>query len=142
MTQTAKALMKDVVCVSPKDTVSKAAKIMKKANIGSVFVGEMAEPMGIFTERDVTRRVIAEGLDPAKTKVDSVMTKKLVSVDSSEPLEKVFECLAKGQFRHLPVTEGGKVVGILSLTDLVKVLGELTREGKYLESLAGELGVE
>lgn len=139
MAQTAKALMRDVVCLTPKDTVSKAAKVMKEKNIGSVFIGKLPAPEGIFTERDVTRRVVAEGLDPAKTPVGSVMTRKLVTVDSSEPLDKVFDCLAKGQFRHLPVTEGGKVVGVLSLTDLVRVLGEMVREGKLLESIAEDL---
>ena len=71
--------------------------------------------------------------------VGAVMTRKLVTVEASQPLASVFQCLAKGQFRHLPITEGGKVVGIVSLTDLAKVLGELASDDKYLQSFADEI---
>ncbi|MEK7859641.1 MAG: CBS domain-containing protein [Elusimicrobiota bacterium] len=139
MPETAKVLMRDVISVPPDTTVSKAAQIMKKANIGSVFVGEKTQPDGIFTERDLARKVVAEGLDPVTTTVGAVMTRKLVTVEASQPLASVFQCLAKGQFRHLPITEGGKVVGIVSLTDLAKVLGELASDEKYLQSFADEI---
>jgi CBS domain-containing protein len=136
MSDTAKVLMRDVVSVPPETTVAEAAKLMKKSNIGSVFVGDKERPDGIFTERDLARKVVAEGLDPRTTTVADAMTRKLVTVESSEPLSSVFRCLAKGQFRHLPITEGGRVVGIVSLTDLAKVLGEMAEDEKYLSSFA------
>ena len=138
MTHTAKLMMKEVVCVPATATASKAAEVMKKANVGSVFVGDAKKPLGIFTERDVVRRVVAEGLDPVTTPVSSVMTKKLVTVDASEPLERVFECLGKGEFRHLPITERGEVVGIVSLTDLCRVLQEMAKDEKFLATFAGD----
>lgn len=137
MAHTADILKKSVVSISPKDSVAAAARVMKEKNIGSILVGDPATPSGIFTERDIARRVVADGLDPRKTPVSAVMTKKFVTVESHESLERVFACLAKGQFRHLPITEGGKVVGIMSLSDLAKVLGEMYRDEKFLESFAG-----
>ena len=136
MAYTAKLLICEVVCVGAGQTVSEAAKVMKKANIGAVIVGSMAKPEGILTERDILMRVVAETLDPASTPVSAVMTKELITVDAAAPLDKVFERLAQGRFRHLPITDGGKVVGIVSLSDLSKVLKEVYREDKYLQYFA------
>ena len=139
MSETAKVLMRDVVSVPSETTVTEVARIMKKENIGSIFVGEKTRPDGIFTERDLARKIVAEGLDPAVTPVSAAMTRKLISVESSEPLSAVFRCLAKGQFRHLPITEGGLIVGIVSLTDLAKVLGEMADDEKYMRSFSEEM---
>lgn len=136
MAYTARLLIRDVICIPAASTISEAAKIMNKSNIGSVIVGAKTKPEGIFTERDIARRVVAEGLDPVKTTVGSVMTKTVVSVDAAAPLDKVFERLADGRFRHLPITENGKVVGIVSLSDLAKVLQEVYKEDKYLQYFA------
>ncbi len=139
MGHTANVLKKTVQTVSPQSTVLEAAKAMKKAKIGSLLVGDASAPEGIFTERDIARRVVADGLDPARTRVEEVMSKKLVTLDAAEPLEKVFDCLALGHFRHLPITENGRIVGIVSLTDLAKMLKELAREGRFLESFSGKM---
>ena len=136
MAFTAKLLICDVVCVPSSQTVAEAAKVMKKANIGAVIVGSMGKPEGIITERDILMRVVAEGLEPAKTRVAEVMTKQLITVDAGAPLDKVFERLAQGSFRHLPITDSGKVVGIVSLSDLSKVLKEVYREDRYLQYFA------
>jgi CBS domain-containing protein len=134
---TARLLIHQVVTVKPSDTVSEATKVLKEANIGAVIVTEAgAKPLGIFTERDLVRRVVADGLDPSKTPVSAVMTKDVVSVDASEPLDKVFESLADGRFRHLPITENGAIVGIVSLTDLAKVLRLVYKEDKYIQYFA------
>jgi len=136
---TAKLLIRDVATVKPNATVQEVAKMMKKADIGSVIVGEKSKPLGIFTERDIARRVVAEGLDPADTLVSAAMTKKMVTVDASEPLDKVFEVLSDGRFRHLPITDRGEVVGIVSLTDLGKVLQQVYKEDKYIQYFADVL---
>lgn len=140
MEQTASVLMKRVVYLPAATTVSEAARVMKKSNIGSVLIGDSGKPAGIFTERDIARRVVAAGLDPRKTSVGSVMTRKIVTVESREPLEKVFDCLARGEFRHLPITDGGRVVGIVSLTDLSRVLSELARDQSFLQSFVQTTG--
>lgn len=132
----AKLLIRDVRTVAPSDTVLQATEIMANSNIGSVVVVEMHRPVGLFTERDLVQRVIAKGLEPKTTKVSQVMTLHPVTVESTEPLDKVFERLAEGKFRHLPVTEGGEVVGIVSLTDLTKVLKIVYQEEKYIQYFA------
>ncbi len=139
MPYTAKLLIRDVATVKPGQTVEEVAKLMKKMNIGSVIVGDRAKPQGIFTERDISRRVVAEGLDPSETPVSAAMTKKLITIDASEPLDKVFELLSDGKFRHLPITDRGEVVGIVSLTDLGKVLQQVYREDKYIQYFADVL---
>jgi len=136
MAYTAKLLIRDVVCIRPDQSVVEATQVMKDKNIGSLVVGTMARPEGIVSERDICRRVVAAGLDPAKTVVSSVMTRNPVTVDSSEPLDRVFERLCDGRFRHVPITEKGQVVGIVSLTDLARVLQEVYREDKYLQYFA------
>ncbi len=136
MAYTAKLLICDVLCVASGQTVAEAARAMKKAGVGAVIAGTTAAPEGILTERDILMRVVADGLDPATTRVADVMTKQLVTVDSAAPLDKVFERLAQGRFRHLPITDAGKVVGIVSLTDLAKVLQEVYREDRYLQYFA------
>ena len=139
MPYTAKLLIRDVAAVKPDATVQEVAKLMAKSNIGSVIVGEKSKPQGIFTERDIARRVVAEGLDPAETPVSAAMTRTLISVDASEPLDKVFEVLSDGNFRHLPITDRGEVVGIVSLTDLGKVLQQVYKEDKYIQYFADVL---
>lgn len=137
MAYTARLLIHDVVTVQPTDTASAAAKVMKDANVGAVIVAERGKKaLGIFTERDLCRRVAAEGLDAAKTAVSEVMTKNVISVDASEPLDRVFEQLSDGRFRHLPITENGEVVGMVSLSDLAKVLRMVYREDKYIQYFA------
>jgi len=136
MAYTAKLLIRDVICVPSDRSVEEAARVMLKADIGSVIVGTLAKPEGILTERDITRRVVAAGLEAARTPIRSVMTAKITSVEASEPLDHVFKILSEAKFRHLPITEGGKVVGIVSLTDLAKVLQEVYRDDKYLQYFA------
>jgi CBS domain-containing protein len=137
MAYTARLAIHEVVTVKPQEPVSSAAKTLKTANIGAVIVSEQgSKPLGIFTERDLCRRVIAEGLDPKTTAVEQVMTKDLVTVDASEPLDRVFELLADGRFRHLPITDQGQVVGVVSLTDLAKVLRLVYKEDKYIQYFA------
>lgn len=137
MAYTARLLIHEVVTVKPSATAAEAARVLKASNIGAVIVAETgAKPLGIFTERDLCRRVVADGLDPAKTAVSAVMTKDVLSVDASDPLDRVFEQLSDGRFRHLPITEGGNVVGIVSLTDLAKVLRLVYKEDKYIQYFA------
>ncbi|MBI4051690.1 MAG: CBS domain-containing protein [Elusimicrobia bacterium] len=123
MSYTARLLLRDVVTVDPYEFVFKAANIMKERNTGSVIVAqEGTKPLGIFTERDLCRNVVAGGLAPLSTKISAVMNKTIVSIDVSDPLEKAFEILAAGQCRHVPIMEGEEVAGMVSLTDMVKLL--------------------
>ena len=133
MAHTAKICIRTVVTAAKTDTVASAAKKMKQANVGCVIVTDGPNPVGIFTERDVVNRVVACDLDPAKTPLSQVMTSKPICVESGEPLDRVFSLLAEGRFRHVPITEGGQVVGIVSLSDVAKVLKPVFQEDKYTQ---------
>ncbi len=136
MAYTAKLLIRDVLTAAKTDTVRDAALKMRKAGVGCVAVVDGRKLAGVFTERDVLNRVVAEGLDPATTPLSKVMTPNPVAIDAAEKLDKVFATLAERRFRHLPITDGGAIVGIVSLTDLASVLREVYKEDRYLQYFA------
>ena len=133
MAHTAKLLIRDVVTGAKTVTVLAAAKKMKESKIGCVVVTEGRKPIGMFSERDLLNRVVAAGLDPATTALSAVMTPDPVTIDSAEPLDRVFSVLAQGNFRHVPITDNGNLVGVVSLSDLAGVLQEVYRDDRYIQ---------
>jgi CBS domain-containing protein len=111
---------KPLVYVGPDDPVRNVAKRMAEKNIGAVAVLDQDKLVGIFTERDLMIRVIATDQNPDKTRVSAVMTTQIVAAD---PNDSINECIQKMQqlgCRHLPVVDGGRLIGMLSLRDLLK----------------------
>ena len=111
---------KPLVYVGPDDPVRAVAKRMAEKNIGAVAVLDQDTLVGIFTERDLMIRVIASEQNPDKTRVSTVMTTQIVAAD---PNDSINECIQKMQqlgCRHLPVVDGGRLIGMLSLRDLLK----------------------
>ncbi len=98
----------------PETTVSKAAKLMAKKNVGAVMVVEKERLVGIFTERDAVFRVIARGLDVHTTRLADVMTTKPRTVDPDKTFGYALLMMHENRFRHVPVIENGKPVGIVS----------------------------
>ena len=123
-----------VVSVKPTATVLEAAQLMNEHHIGSVVVTKGSKLVGIFTERDVMRRIVAEGRDPAKTPVSDVMT---VSVACATPLtayEEMCTVMREQRIRHLPVVDGDKVIGMISIGDLNRIdHNDQERTIQYLE---------
>jgi CBS domain-containing protein len=110
--------------VESSDTVRNVARRMTERNIGAVAVLDGGSLAGIFSERDIMSRVVVPGLDPEGTPVSTVMTRELVV---SQPDENVDEALRKMKTigsRHLPVVDDGKLVGMISIRDLLAVDGE------------------
>ena len=128
---TSKKLIRDMMVqavktVEENSTVAEAAKLMSQHNIGALIVmNAIREPAGIFTERDLLKRVVAHDLDPKTTQISKVMTPKFVCVQTSDELKDLPELMIQGNFRHLPVVEGRKLVGMLSIRDIVKYLADL-----------------
>ena len=133
MAHTARLLIRDVVTASKTETVLDAAKKMKAAGVGCVAVTEGKTLAGIFSERDILNRVVSAGKDPSKTSLADVMTPNPVTVDAAQPLDRVFAILAERRFRHVPITDGAALVGMVSLSDLAVVLKEVYREDRYLQ---------
>jgi CBS domain-containing protein len=108
-------------------TVRDAARTMSDRNIGAIAVLDSGKLVGIFSERDLLTRIVAEGRNPDDTRVDSVMTKDIIVAapadDINDALQKMHEC----NCRHLPVVQGGNLVGMISIRDLLRVDDDANR---------------
>lgn len=109
-----------VYTVAPEVTVLEAARAMDAHNVGSLLVVDGDKPVGIFSERDLMRRVVVAGKDPAKVKVREVMSKDVWVVEPDTRVKEAMAIMTERRCRHLPVVEKGKVVGLISIGDLVR----------------------
>ena len=124
------------VLTKPRRTsVLEAIGMMSQANIGALVIEEDGQPVGIFTERDYLRKIALEGRSSRETLIEDVMSAPLITVEPSESTRVAMETMTERRCRHLVVVEGGKMVGILSLGDLVKhLLQEKEAEVEQLSS--------
>ncbi len=105
---------KKVLTASPAETVARAAKRMAKRNVGAVMVVEAGRLVGIFTERDAVYRVMAAGRDPAATRLAEVMTPGPKTVRPDDSFGVALMLMHENGFRHAPVVDAGRPVGIVS----------------------------
>ena len=98
-------------------TVKDAANLLKARRVGAVAVVEEGKLIGIFTERDALFRVVAEGRDPQATRLADVMTRNPQSIHPDKPFPDALHIMYEGGFRHVPVVEDGRPVGIISARD-------------------------
>lgn len=117
-------MTREVVTVSPETSVYTAARIMAQAEVGSVVVTVGEKPVGIITERDLVRKVLALGLPPRRTTVKQIMSSPVVVVGEHTSLEEAVSIMAKNKIRRLLVVADEKLVGIVTATDVVKAFGE------------------
>ncbi|MEB3851183.1 MAG: CBS domain-containing protein, partial [Desulfurococcales archaeon] len=109
------------IALRPDSTVEEAVRVMAERNIGLILVvDDEGNLVGVFSERDVIRRVLARGLDPAKTRLSEVMTPNPKSIDPEATVEEALRLMARLGVRHLPVVdrESGKLVGVVSVKDI------------------------
>jgi CBS domain-containing protein len=118
--------------VPPEITVAAAAEVLIRNQVGSVLVMDGGRLVGIFTERDILRRVVGERRDPASTRVADVMTRDLVVMRPTASAVDAMKVIAEKRIRHVPVVEDGKVVGVVSQGDLNHWLVR-NREGQIQE---------
>jgi len=115
-------MTKNPVCCLPNDTVKKAAKLMKRENVGSIPVVEDEKTrklVGIVTDRDLALRIVAKGLDVKSTKVESVMTRKVVTCHAEDDLQKALDAMSGHQLRRIPVVDNdNKILGIIAQADV------------------------
>ena len=117
-----------VVFSVPHDiTVAAAAKEMDSHKVGATLVMDGGRLVGIFTERDVLSRVVAAGLDPATTPMERVMTRNPITVASTTTIEDVMALFTAKRFRHLPVVDDGRLVGLISIGDILRRMVETHR---------------
>lgn len=128
-------LVKDNVAhtITADQTVLEASRQMVANNIGAVPVLQEGELVGIFSERDIMKRVVAEGRDPARTRVAEVMTAHPLTVDIRDSIEHCMVLMKEHSFRHLPICDGKKLKGIVSLRDIL--LRDLTEKDEEVRMM-------
>ena len=109
-----------LITVGPDATVFQALQIMAEHDIGAVLVMDMGDVLGVFSERDYARRIVLQGRTSAGTKVRDIMTSKVVYVTPEQTVADCMALMTEKRFRHLPVLEDDKVLGLLSIGDLVR----------------------
>lgn len=125
---------REMYFLAPKQSIVDAARYMSERNVGAVCVLEQDRLVGILSERDMMNKVIAASRDPRATTVGEVMTSKPLIVDVHESPDTCLKMMKKAGIRHLPVVEGDKLVGLVSLRDLLQVdLSDKIDELKLME---------
>jgi CBS domain-containing protein len=115
--------------VSPTETARNAAKLMRERKVAAVLVMEAERLIGIITERDMTSRIVAADRDPDTTKCREIMTANPDTLSPSDTAQDAINMMRSRNYRHLPVVEGIKVVGMVSVRDLYAVYnGELQQD--------------
>ena len=124
-----------VVSVAPSSTVLDALKVMAEKEIGAVIVIDGEHMVGIFSERDYARKVVLQGKASKDTPVREIMTERVVCVRPEQSIEDCMGLMTDKRIRHLPVLEHKKVIGVISIGDVVKeMLSEKEFVIKQLES--------
>ena len=106
--------------VGENDTVASVVRRMAEIRVGAILVLEGEQLRGVFSERDLMKRVVLEKLDPELTAVKDVMSTDIATIDETASLEEAMEAMHAHNCRHLPVTRGARVVAFLSMRDLMK----------------------
>ena len=120
--------IKDLLTVDSKKPVIEALTIMAKYKIGALIVIDGAKMVGIISERDYAREIILEGRSSRDTKVEEIMTKKVLTLSTSDKFDKGLEIMTKKRIRHMPVMDGKELLGMVSQGDLVKEMIDYQKE--------------
>ena len=124
---------RDLFCVEETDPVTAVARRMAELHVGAILVLNGEELRGLFSERDLMKRVVLERLDPDRTPVSQVMSSNLATIDEMASAEDAMEMMQANNCRHLPVLRGSHVVGFLSMRDLMNF--ELARKTEELHHM-------
>jgi CBS domain-containing protein len=124
----------DVLTIEPTATLAAAVELLAARRIGAVVItGPDSQVIGILSERDIVRAFAASGAAALDQQVGQVMTRKVMTCTEAETVASLMERMTQGKFRHLPVVERGRLVGIVSIGDIVKHrLGEMENESSAM----------
>ncbi len=109
----------EVWTTSPQSTVYEAIRLMGEKNVGALVALEDGEVVGILSERDYSRKVVLQGRTSRDTLVGEILTRPAVTVRRKDAIEKCMQLMTSQRIRHLPVVEDGRLVGLISIGDLV-----------------------
>jgi len=120
--------IKELLTVDSKKPVIEALTIMAKYKIGALIVIDGAKMVGIISERDYAREIILEGRSSKDTKVEEIMTRKVLTLSAGDKFEKGLEIMTQKRIRHMPVMDGKELIGMVSQGDLVKEMISYQKE--------------
>jgi CBS domain-containing protein len=123
----------EIFSVTPQDSVLHAIEVMATRHVGALLVMSQGSLMGIISERDYARKVILKNRSSHDTPVGDIMTSPAISVTPEDTVHRCMELMTEGRFRHLPVVKNGRVLGILSIGDLVKAV--IQEQSEHIEQL-------
>ena len=124
-----------VFSVAPKMSVADAVAEMNRHRVGSVLVLDGGKLVGIFTERDVLRRVVGASVDPRKTVVADVMTSDVITISPDATVEETMVLFTEKRCRHLPVLDQGQLVGTISIGDITRWMADAHQaEAEHLKN--------
>ena len=133
-------MTEELVFCTPGDAVSEVAKMMKREDIGPVLIVDSERSktlVGIVTDRDLAIKVVGEGRDPKNTKVEDVMTRKLVTCHADDNIENALKAMAQYQLRRIPVVdENMQLVGIISQADVATRVDEPERTAEVVREIS------
>ncbi|MEW9897303.1 CBS domain-containing protein [Chitinivorax sp. PXF-14] len=109
-----------IFSVTPDTTVYQALQLMAEKDIGALLVMDGDKLVGIFSERDYARKVVLQGKTSASTPIRDIMTARVICARPEHTVDECMALMSEKRFRHLPVVEGERVIGVLSITDLVR----------------------
>lgn len=115
-------MAKSVFTITKKNKIKETADLMKKNGVGSLLVKEENQYLGIITETDIVHKVVAQGLSPQITTVDSVMSFPLISIEANAEIEEAGRQMIENGIRHLAVTQDGQIIGMVSMRDLIRLM--------------------
>jgi len=130
-------MIKEVITIDNEATVRKAAEIMNESEIGCLITAGQGGAVGILTERDLLKRVIAEGRDANKTKVKEVMSSPLIVAEPDMDLGEAVELMFLKKIKKLPVVHERRLMGLITLTDIARAAPEMLRIIKQLATTQG-----
>ncbi|MDH5199878.1 MAG: CBS domain-containing protein [Candidatus Bathyarchaeota archaeon] len=113
-------MMRNVKTVRTDDSAWDAVVKMNKFRIGSVIVTNNGRPVGIITERNILERIVEPRLDPSSVKAKDIMSAPLITVDLNAAVEEAAQIMARKGIKKLPVVDGGRIVGVVSTSDIVR----------------------
>ena len=127
----------NVVCVEPNESAAVAARLLSRFNVGALPVcTKDGRLRGMVTDRDIVLRCVAADDDAQTVKVSDIMTRRIYSVDAQESIQNASALMARRQVRRLPVEEGGKLVGMVSLGDVAKLQDYTTEAAEALSEIS------
>jgi CBS domain-containing protein len=125
-------MVREVITIDENSSVKEAAEVMNKFEIGCLIAVKKSKAMGIITERDLLKRVVADVKDASKTKVRDVMSSPLVVVEPDMELEEAVKLMFQMKIKKLPVVDGKRLVGLVSLTDIARFQPQMIKILKQL----------